>query len=376
MLLIALLILLSYLVLIVWLYFGFNKVPEFRLQDQRPQQRFSILIPFRNEAQQIPKLLNSLKALNYATTHFEVLFLNDHSTDQSVELITGFFTKNSPKINYQVLNCPQVQGSPKKAALGFGVQQAQYPYIVTTDADVLLPKYWLDGFDEFINHHESNLIVGPVKYSGLNGFLHRFQALDILSLQGSTIGGFGLRKPFMSNGANLCYKKSVFKQLSPYKDNQHIASGDDIFLLQSMLKHDAKKVGYLKNTLCTVETWPLDSWTKLLEQRQRWAAKAGSSSLSFGKLTGLLVFLMNLLMLILPFLVVLDQLTLRSACLIFIVKFSIDLLLLFRVSRFFDETELLSSYPFASLLYPFFCTYVVLKSLSSPYQWKDRRFKS
>jgi hypothetical protein len=60
---------------------------------------------------------------------------------------------------------------------------------------------------------------------------HHFQQLDLVSLQGATIGSFGIGKGFMCNGANLAYKKSLFQELNGFR-NDTIASGDDVFLLQ------------------------------------------------------------------------------------------------------------------------------------------------
>ena len=72
---------------------------------------------------------------------------------------------------------------------------------------VFLPKYWLDSFDEFIQQTHAICIAAPITYQTNPSFLNRFQALDILSLQGATIGGFGINKPFLCNGANFGYKK-------------------------------------------------------------------------------------------------------------------------------------------------------------------------
>jgi hypothetical protein len=69
--------------------------------------------------------------------------------------------------------------------------------------------------------------------------LHHFQQLDIASLQGATIGSFGINKGFMCNGANFVYQ-ILFQELNGFHGNDTIASGDDVFLLQKRLLNSLK----------------------------------------------------------------------------------------------------------------------------------------
>jgi hypothetical protein len=71
--------------------------------------------------------------------------------------------------------------------------------------------------------------------------LDHFQQLDLTSLQGATIGSFGLNKAFMCNGANFAYTKSLFEKLNGFDGNNKIASGDDVFLLQKAVEKFPEK---------------------------------------------------------------------------------------------------------------------------------------
>lgn len=376
MLITGLVLILLYILLIIAFYKGFDKVDDFYLQDYSPKMGFSVIITFRNEEDTLPALLESLYQLEYPSKLVEVLFINDDSSDKSVKLIESFIRQQRPKSIWKILNNERFSGSPKKDAVRLGIQNAQFRYIATTDADVILPKYWLACFDAFLQVQPSTLIAGPVKLHKLQSFLDRYQAIDVLSLQGSTIGAFGWGHPFMCNAANMCYDKEAFLSLDPYKQNQHIASGDDVFLLEALVKYNPSQIGYIKSPQAVVSTSPVSSWNQLFHQRQRWASKAKSSSLLIGKITGVLVLLTNLWILILPLLVLLGQLNVKSALLFFLVKFSIDFLLVFKTARYLDETEVLFSFLPSSIIYPFVSVYVVLLSLLRPYTWKQRSFKS
>lgn len=374
---IAIILILIYLVLIGCLTYGFNKTEDFILQDLPPQTKFSIIIPFRNEAENLSRLLLSIAALNYPKSMFEVILINDESEDQSVHIIEKFIKniKDKSAIDILVIDNIRRTKSPKKDAITTAMATTKYNWIITTDADCVLPKYWLDTYDEFIQVKNPNCIVAPVTYKGENSFFNRFQTLDFLSLQGVTIGGFGLNQPFMSNGANFGYQKSIFKTLKGFDDNSDIASGDDIFLLEKCIQLNKSKVNYLKSRKAIVTTKPAKNITDLIHQRVRWASKTSQHNNTFAQLLGIVVLLANLICVISIPAVLLGFLKVKTFIALYTIKFSIDFLLLFKSTRFFKQDTLLLSYLFSSLLYPFYNIYVVILSFFNTYEWKGRTFK-
>ncbi|WP_179021733.1 glycosyltransferase family 2 protein [Winogradskyella forsetii] len=371
---------LLYLIIIGLLVYGYNKVEDFKLQDLPAKTKFSVVIPFRNETKNLPKLLDSISRLNYPKTMFEVILIDDGSEDDSVSILENVLhtsRKNrNPRIDViRIIQNERTSNSPKKDAISTAIKASKYNWIVTTDADCILPKYWLDAFDECIQANQSNCIVAPVTYHGSTSFFNRFQTLDFLSLQGATIGGFGINKPFMCNGANFAYRKSEFNSVNGFEGNNTISSGDDIFLLEKLLKQDAKKVHYLKSEQAIVTTNPAQSTKTLIQQRLRWASKSSHYKNWFGKLVGLVVLFGNFACLTLIPTVFLNILSIKIAIALFVIKFSIDFLLLFKTSRFFKQEGLLLSYLFSSVIYPFFSVSVALLSFFKSYEWKGRKFR-
>lgn len=378
MLLLFVIITLAYLFLIGSLAFGFDKVKPFLLEEVETKTTFSVIIPFRNEAENLPDLLNSIAALQYPKHLFEIILIDDASEDTSVEIIKNIISKRSfdcAQCDITVIKNVRKSNSPKKDAITTAIKTAKYNWIVTTDADCVLPKFWLDSFDAYIQKNETNLIVAPVTYSNVNSFLKRFQLLDILSLQGATIGGFGIQKPFLCNGANLAYHKDFFKAVNGFKGNNNIASGDDIFLLEKALKQDAKKVHYLKCEQAIVRTEAEKTTSDLISQRVRWASKSANYKNSFAKIVGLIVLLMNASLICGLTLSIVGVLNFKMLLYIFLIKCSIDFLLLFKSVRFYKQEGFLSSYIFSCFIYPFFSIYVVFISVFSNYKWKGRAFK-
>ncbi len=370
---IAVLITFAYLILIGFLIVGFDKVKLFNLKDIPAKTKFTVIVPFRNEAEPLPELLKSISELNYPKELFEIVFVDDESEDESVKVLDTFRIHQDTRTDISIIKNKRTSNSPKKDAITSAISKAKHDWIVTTDADCVLPKFWLDSFDECIQRDDCELIAGPLTYSKTNGFLEHFQLLDILSLQGSTIGGFGMNRPFLCNGANLAYKKTLFKNLNGFHGNSDIASGDDIFLLEKAVVNYKSKVKYLKCEHAIVTTQPQPTWKSLKNQRVRWAAKTSAYNW-FGKLVGIIVFLMNGGLMVFGLLWLAGIIKWQVLLYILTIKFGIDVLLIYKAATFFNQKEALKSYLVSFFVYPLFSIYIVFISVFKGYKWKDRAY--
>jgi cellulose synthase/poly-beta-1,6-N-acetylglucosamine synthase-like glycosyltransferase len=359
-------ILLIYSLLILSFRFGFGKVKTSKAVLEKPSTCFSILIPFRNEEKALPQLLKSLNTINYPSDLYEIIFINDASEDNSVSVIKNSIKNN----NYQLINNIRTSNSPKKDALTHAIKQSKYPWIITTDADCVLPKNWLNSFASFIQENEVKFIAAPVAMQLEKGIWTHFQTHDFLALQGITIGAFGLRSPFLCNGANLCYKKTAFNAVNGFEGNTNLASGDDVFLLEKMNKKFPKQTAYLKDEQAIVTTFPVATFQDLKQQRIRWASKANAYKNSLAIFSGFTMLAMSLSLVysVLSF-------NLELFTLLFISKFLIDLVLIYPTDMFFKQENSLKTLIWSSFVYPFFTLYIGFLSLFKNYQWKGRKLQ-
>jgi len=360
-----------YVFLMLYLKTGVSKLKPFVLKSQPSTTNFSIIVPFRNEADNLEELLQSFSDLDYPKDQFEIILINDFSSDNYKPIIEGF------KDTFPNLSCIDSEISdisPKKAALNLGISNAQYDWILTTDADCTVPKNWLKAYNQKIKNDKPFLIAGLVQFSDVKTFLDRFQTLDLLSLQATLLGTFGQQKPILCHGANLCYSKALFYELNGFKSHQNIASGDDVFLLESALKRHPDKVTVLNSLEASVTTHTEPIFKKLLSQRTRWAAKASAYKNAHIKTVGLIVFAMNLLLIVLGVLSLLGLFKSQLFLLIFLVKFNIDALILYSTARYFKQESVLKSYILSSFLYPLFSVTSVFLGLTNGFTWKGRKF--
>jgi cellulose synthase/poly-beta-1,6-N-acetylglucosamine synthase-like glycosyltransferase len=360
------LILKIYFISISLLIYGFIRVKKYQNKGLTPRTSFTIIVPFRNEEENLPKLLDSFSKLNYPSNLFEIILVDDASKEK--------FDISSFTFYISQIDNLRISNSPKKDSITTAMQHVKTNWVITTDADCIVPENWLLTFDNYIQENQVSMLAGAVSYKCENSFLHHFQQLDLTSLQGATIGSFGLNKAFMCNGANFAYTKSLFEKLNGFDGNNKIASGDDVFLLQKAVEAFPKEVHYLKAEEAIVITKPTENWKSLFYQRVRWAAKTSSYKSTFGKFLGLIVFFGNLSFVIGFFFLLFGIWSYPIFVLFTFFKFGIDFVLLYITNQFLTRTRVKSLF-LSSLVYPFFSSAVALYSLFGSYEWKGRRFK-
>ncbi|AWA28934.1 glycosyl transferase [Flavobacterium magnum] len=350
-----------YCLMIFSLVYGFSKVESAVPEPGGPVTKFSIVVPFRNEAENLPDLLAHLSALNYPDHLYEIILVDDDSGD-------GFTTQDD---RYRLVRNIRASASPKKDAILTAIATAKHEWIVTTDADCIVSENWLRMLDGFIRKTHPQMVVGAVTYVPGNGFLQQFQQSDLAALQGVTIGSFGLGMPFLCNGANFAYTKTIFNQLDGFRGNLNHAGGDDVFLLQKAIAALPDQVAYLRSGEYTVLTKPAKTWRELFQQRVRWASKTGAYQSRAARITGALAFFGNLAWIAGLFLFIANP-GRWIILVLLLLKWCADGVLIATANRFLGQPT--RYYAASATLYPFFSTVVALYSIFGKYEWKGRRF--
>jgi cellulose synthase/poly-beta-1,6-N-acetylglucosamine synthase-like glycosyltransferase len=366
-------VLMIYVVLILRLIVGFDKVKSFVRTNEKPKTAFTIIVPFRNEEKNLPKLLQSFSKLNYPYKLIEVILVDDFSTDSSERVCIRWRLEHE-YLDTTLLENLRLSNSPKKDAIGRAMPIAKHDWIITTDADCIVKPNWLLTIDNYIQNNDAEMIVGAVIYKTKNNWFHHFQQLDLLSLQGTTIGSFGINKPFMCNGANFAYTKNFFTKIGGFGGINDKASGDDVLLLQKAVSANLEKVHYLKNNDFIVTTKPENDLFQLFMQRVRWASKTTGYSSTYAKFLAVIVLLMNLSLVCGLWFVVCGCCNWKILLIPFLIKYLVDYCLLYKANKYLLKGKWLL--PLASsLLYPFYSSLVGIYSLFGSFSWKGRTFR-
>ncbi|WP_284652745.1 glycosyltransferase family 2 protein [Flavobacterium terrisoli] len=366
------LILFVYLILMAQLILGYDKVKAFKRTDIEPKTAFSIIVPFRNEEKNLPRLLQSFSKLNYPYKLIEIVMVDDFSTDSS-ERVCIKWRLDHEFLDTTLLENLRLSNSPKKDAIGRAVPIIKHDWIITTDADCTVNENWLLTLDDYIQKNNPEMIVGAVKYKTKNNWFHRFQQMDLLSLQGTTIGSFGIGKPFMCNGANFAYTKKLFHEIGGFEGISKNASGDDVLLLQKATKNHLDKIHYLKNNDSIVKTKPENDLFKFFMQRVRWASKTTGYQSGYAKFLAVIVLLMNVSLVAGFVLALIGKLDWRMLLGLFSAKYLIDYWLLYKTNKYILKGKWIL--PLAtSVIYPLYSSLVGIYSLFGSFTWKGRQF--
>ncbi len=375
-LIITAVLLTGYCLLILVYRKWYLQLPVFNPDTKAPPLTFfSVIIPARNEETQIQACLESVLLQDYPAGLFEVIVINDHSTDQTEALIREMQLSHP---NLVLLNLAdhleqKALNSYKKKAIELAIGQSRGTWIVTTDADCTVNKNWLLLIDAFIREKQPVFIAAPVMFTSNSSFLSLFQLLDFISLQGITAASVSAGYHAMCNGANLAYEKKAFYSVNGFSGIDQLASGDDMLLMQKIKQSYPGKLGYLFHPDAIVTTPPMQNWNDFLNQRIRWASKADKYNDRTIFWVLLLVYSVNFALLALLLVSPFAENGIYYWLILIIAKTLAELSFMVPVARFFQQEQLLGWFPF---MQPFHIVYTVIAGWLGKfgtYQWKGRK---
>jgi cellulose synthase/poly-beta-1,6-N-acetylglucosamine synthase-like glycosyltransferase len=367
-----------YAVILLAYRFWFGKMRQFQLnqiEQVRPEQsatQFTVIIPARNEAANIKACVDSILNQNYPAAAFEIIVIDDFSEDDTAFIVHAL-SQQHPQVRLLKLADHCKEGETlayKKKAIEIAVAVAKGDWILTTDADCIVPTRWLLLYNAYIQQHRPSFVAAPVMFIKTAGILNQFQLLDFLALQGITAAAVGAGKHSMSNGANLGFEKTAFIAVGGYQGVDHIASGDDMFLMHKMKQTLHKPVGYLFHPDAIVLTAAMDTWKGFIMQRIRWASKARYYDDRSITLVLTLVYFFNLSFVCLALMGSWSTLLIALAFKTFFELFFLD-----PVAKFFKMQPELKFFVFYQPIHIVYNIAAGLFGQLKTYSWKGRKVK-
>lgn len=314
-----------------------NRLLDFNLSNQTPRTFISVIIPVRNEADNIIPLLQSLESQSYDRSLFEVIIIDDHSTDETRNILQ----QHHAQVQLQIIQLSEflsAQGTSiafKKKAIETGIVKSRGTLIVTTDADCRFNMDWLKTIAAYYEETSAQCIAAPVFIKYKRSLLSIFQSLDFLTLQGITGGAIGSRLHTMCNGANFIYTKKAFGEVDGFSGIDNLPSGDDMLLMQKIAKQYPDDVHFLKSRSAIVTTEPTQTWKGFFNQRIRWSSKAGHYKDKYITPILFLVYLFNVCFIVLAIFVMFNPYRLFLLLLFVLGKVLIEFPFVNTVARFF-----------------------------------------
>ncbi|GAL84959.1 hypothetical protein MYP_2187 [Sporocytophaga myxococcoides] len=377
MIIIIALVFLIYSIALIWAMGVWRKMELWSKHKKASTRRFvSVIIPVRNEESNILNLLSDLSRQEYPKSKYEVIVINDGSDDLTVSLVHEYLERTDIQLMLLHSENYQSNAAPKKKAIEYGISRSKGDLILTIDGDCRCGEHWISTMAGMLEVSDSKMVCGPVGFDTKGTLFEKMQQIEFSAVMGT--GGVCLASgyPTMANGANLCYEKKAFYEVSGFSGFEMIASGDDEFLLHKIYEKYPGKVLFVCRKEALVKTYPKASVKDFLEQRKRWAGKWKMHKNKRNQYLALFIFLVNFLFLVSGAYSLVDKRGLLVFASLIIVKFVIEFLFLKQVSRLLNHQFNPIEFAITWAIYPFYVITIGLLSNSGSFVWKGREIKN
>lgn len=263
----AFVLLLHYTCFLMAIRDGLKKIKR-GTKSSPPEYFVSVIVPFRNESENILANYRSLAAQDYPADKFEIIYINDGSMDDSPEKLSSAIHTD----NVHLLSVPQVESGSKKRAVEYGIAESRGEIIVTTDADCIHRRGWIRTLVSALDE-DTGIAAGPVAFTDGNSLFAKLQKLEFAGLVLAGAGLIGAGRPTIANAANIAYRKKLFEEVGGFSDNRNISTGDDVFLLQKTARETEYDIRFCWDEEVIVETQSSPTLRDFFRQRNRWASK-------------------------------------------------------------------------------------------------------
>lgn len=362
------------LLFVVYRYGWYRQASYTAAQSAVPRTFLSVVIAARNESANILPCVHSILAQDYPEGLFELIVVDDCSTDDTAELVRNVGDTRVRLIRLaDQLQDDEAIRSYKKKALSVGVAASRGMLVLTTDADCIAPPQWLRTVALYYEQSGAAMIISPVRLFNDFSVLQLFQSLDFLTMQGITAATVRLNLGIMCNGANLAFRREAFLAVGGYNGVDHIVSGDDYLLQMKIKRAFPDGVRYLRSSAVIVDTQPQYSWRGFLQQRIRWASKTGQYEDTKTTFILALIYLFNVSLFVFSITAWYHNTLLSLLLLVWCTKILVEIVFLYPVTGFFQrKKELL----FFALLQPLHIVYIIVAGFLSKirqFEWKERK---
>jgi len=332
-------------------------------------EKASVVVPVRNEERYIGRCLEGLLAQDCGADGYEIVVIDDGSEDRTAEIVQQYSHRG---VRYARL---EEEKHGKKAALSKGIALATHSIIITTDADCTHPTTWLSTLLHYRNTTQAELIAAPVRIRTERNFLERFQSLDFLSLQAITAAAVSAKRFNLCNGANLLYTRSAFRYVNGFQGIDHVASGDDVLLMEKIARAYPGKVGYCYQQAVIVDTEPVSSWKEFFQQRIRWAGKSTVFQSGWIKSVLLVVYVLNLILFSMMIASIAQPRLIFFTVLLLAAKAAVEYSFMSRAAHFFGKKELMKWFLPVQPVYVLYIVGSATMGFFKSYEWKGRKVR-
>lgn len=365
-----------YLFVVVRVARVWRKMPLYTAPQKSASTSVSIIVPARNEERTVKSCIDSLVKQRYPKELFELIIVDDDSSDKTTDLIVGMLQEH-PEVNIKFIKANNDSSfrPGKKSAIKRGIDNSTAKLIITTDADCVMGNLWLGDIVAFYEQHLPKMIVAPVAIRDATTNIELLQRIELMSLVAFSASYCRRNQPIMCNGANLVYERSAFFAVEGFKDIDTIASGDDVLLMNKFAKKFPAEILFLKSKNTLVYTKAQGTLKQFINQHIRWSSKGFSNMSSTSIFVAAIVAGINAALVFSVAFSIFYGKFATIFVVVFAIKLVADFVLLKASSDFFNNKPRFLQLVTLQLFYSHCIVLVMCMSLVKKYEWKGRVVK-
>ena len=335
----------------------------------------SVIIAVRNEADNMPQILDELHDQDFPADCLEVIVADDFSEDTTMAVARSFALQH-PEFPLMLVASPdrEITTTGKKSAIERAVAVAKGEILLFTDADTSRGAGWISSMVSGFGPPEIQMVLGPVYFHQEKNLLQKIQSLEFMGLMGTTAGSAALGFPVMCNGASLAYRRDAFMQTGGFGDNLRYGSGDDQFMMIAIRKRFGKgALAFNFDRRSAVGTVPEATMGSFLHQRLRWVSKSRGYRDPVVIFVGIITYLTHLLLLAGILTGFFIPALLAHSLLFWALKTLVEYPMVWIMNDFFGKKGLVKHYMIAQVFQMFYVPVAGMLGLVVPYRWKGRK---
>lgn len=326
----------------------------------------SVLVCAKNEAENLTKNIPFYLQQKYS--NFELVLINDRSTDDTLEVLKKIKKENPTKITIVDVKPNEQFWGSKKYALTLGIKAATNEHLLFTDADCKpISTHWITTMARNFNQ-EKIIILGYGAYEKIKGsFLNkliRFETV-LTAIQYFSYAKLGI--PYMGVGRNLAYTKSLFFNASGFSSHMNIKSGDDdLFINQVATKENTISCCSDEGFTESISKRTFKEW---IQQKRRHVGTASHYKGFHQFLLGLF-YSSQLLYLIFGIVLLSFLFQWEIVLLLLILRMIVQFIVVGSAAKKLQENDLILFAPFLEIFLVFTQMFIFIKNLiSKPTHW-------
>lgn len=259
-------LLICYIAFIAILWRGLYVARGQGKQERDYQPFVSVIVPARNECSNIVNCLDALLNQDYPNHQFEVVLVDDSSTDCTQQTLQKF-TQNQAIHILQNSSHGKYKSS-KKGALEIAIPKSRGELLLFTDADCLPPPTWIKNMVRYFQP-DTGLVAGFSPQQSDKKWLNKILEIDAAAAAMVSASTIGYGRGVTCTGRNLAYRKQAWLDIGGFVSLPDSLSGDDDFILQAISKQPSWKVKYTFDSTLIVPALGPQSIASFLRQKQR-----------------------------------------------------------------------------------------------------------